>query len=125
MLPRMRPLIRSLAAVAMTALAAIGVAERAALHAHPLEESDLVPHALMLVERAGDCPGVIHFDAALRGDHPVCVECALAASSIAAGASADTWIAYVAPSRRGMSDETRGHEALGDRSGPARAPPAA
>jgi hypothetical protein len=83
----MRAPRRLASALLLTALAALGVAERAALHAHPLEESDLVPHALALVAAGGPCGASPHFDSATLGDHPVCVECVLAAAAVAVAPS--------------------------------------
>jgi len=53
----MRGSSRLLSALLLSSLAALGVAERAALHAHPLEENDLVPHALAVIEPGRSCDG--------------------------------------------------------------------
>jgi hypothetical protein len=78
---------RFASALLLASLAALGFAERAALHAHPLEESDLVPHALALVAAERPCAPDPHLDAATLGDHPVCVECVLAAAAVAVAPS--------------------------------------
>lgn len=125
MLARMRRFARPLAAVALVAFAAIGAVERAALHAHPLEENDLVPHELLIVEAGFDCSGSVHLDAARRVDHPVCAECVLAASAIAVGPSAAVGLAESAPARLGVRPVAIGRETRGEHAAPARAPPAA
>lgn len=79
---------RLASALLLSAFACLGVAESIAFHAHPLEDSDLTPHHLALVERTATCAPAAHFDAGRLGDHPVCAECVLAASSIAVARSA-------------------------------------
>jgi hypothetical protein len=83
----MRRLRRFGSALLLGALAALGVAERVALHGHPLEENDLVPHSIVVVDRDDGCDRRPHLDSGAIADHPVCVECVLAASAIAVAPS--------------------------------------
>jgi hypothetical protein len=88
MLGEMRGARRLVSALVLTGLATLGVAERAALHRHPLDENDLAPHQLVVVEAGEACGGRAHLDAGTLADHPVCSECVLAASALALAPSA-------------------------------------
>jgi len=88
MLSPMRGAGRLSSALVLTGLAALGIAERAALHAHPLDENDLRPHQLALAQGEAECGQRAHLDAATLADHPICVECILAAAGLALAPSA-------------------------------------
>jgi len=77
----MHRLRRPAASLLLFIALAVGAGERVALHAHPIEENDLVPHSLSLIQTGPECGGDPHLDAARTVDHPVCPECALAASA--------------------------------------------
>lgn len=112
-------------ALLLIALAAVGVAERVALHAHPLEENDLVPHPLVVVDDGERCDSRPHLDSAAVADHPVCVECVLAASAVGLAPSAPSRLAVGVARRLAAHPVRFAPVSAGPRAHGARGPPSA